>query len=152
MNRTMKIPQEQSLNQELSKKLKREVISLESIEVLAGEVFKFSLLDGNFEDLPSLFIGTEGDIAIDDHLSTSGQARLFLEEKNVSHTVKIMSTDGFLRFYNEWETADGDRLSLWHPSGMIVEQIGSHSTKYECNANDPKLNFNSLVFTLEKYN
>jgi hypothetical protein len=138
------MPSERVLNSRLSGPAHGEVIKIEAVEVVAGDVAVVRFLGSASPWRQGVWLGTEG------YLEVAGkrmpQVVLWIDTSPGEVHLSIVQTDGVLRLYNVWDSGRGlgPFESQAATSGMVLD-----GGVYRCSdiATDPT--FDRLEFSVE---
>jgi hypothetical protein len=117
-----------TVNAGLSKEFGRDVLAVDVIAVEPGDLIEVRFVRSEGLARRGLWLGTNGSLEIAD--TKTPQVLLWNDTAPEIVTIRVTSTDGFVRLYNIWESSRG-RQSLTPRAGMVAETVGNITT-YAC--------------------
>jgi hypothetical protein len=140
----MSLPVERVLNRRLTEAFGRDVVKMEVLPIAAGQTAQVRFLETASAWRQGIWIGTEGLLEVAG--ARDSQLILWTDTAPSEVRVFVIETDGWLRFYNIWDSGRGLSPYESHSatSGMLVSGL-----RYACSdiAEDPE--FDRLSFSLE---
>jgi hypothetical protein len=136
-----------TLNQTLSAELGREVVKVEALPIVPGQIVRLAFEGGESPWRQGVRLATEAALIAND--VSAPQLDLWPDTAPSLVEITCESTDGLIRIYNIWQSGRRPGVeSQSHTSGMIVEALPDGSRRYRCNDIGFNPDFSKLVFSI----
>ena len=126
-------------------------IMIEAIPVAVRDEIDVAFVSARSPWRQGIWFATTGELEIADVVGP--QMTLWSDTAPPRVRIRVRSTDGWLRFYNVWDSrrpGKGGRESQSHTSGMIATEVDERTTRYGANDIGDPPDFAKLVFTITR--
>jgi hypothetical protein len=142
------VPKKRAINPHLAEVGVSDVVMIDVLSVVDGALIRvvFEAVDSPWRQ--GVWLATDGVLRVND--VESDQLTLWEDTAPGVVEIEIVETDGFLTFYNVWDSGRyPHHESQSATSGMVVSDVGDGRSRYACNDIGYDPTFEKLVFTVE---
>jgi hypothetical protein len=137
-------PQRRVLSRHLTDLTGHEVVKIEAIPIAGGQVVSLQFVSTQSPWRQGVCLITAGQLEVAGN--SSSQLTIWKDTAPDEVQVSVIATDGFLRFYNVWDSGRGlAQESQAHTSGMRCTEVDGWR-RYECSDIAPEPRFDKLIF------